>query len=66
MMPEKMDLRDKHQQVRFLFVGRLVSEKGFDRVIEGARYILSTKMPKATLSIFGDGAMREKMLASLG
>jgi len=64
-MLEKTDLRDKHQQVRFLFVGRLVNEKGFDRVIEAARYILGTQNPKATLSIYGDGDMRDAMLARL-
>ncbi len=65
MSQEKTDLRDKQTSVRFLFVGRLVAEKGFDRVITVAKYILAHDASRATLSIYGDGALRKKMILEL-
>ena len=62
MFPIKNDLRDRQKIVRLIFIGRLESEKGFDRVMEVCAQILDSGLP-ATCSVYGEGSLKESFLA---
>ena len=49
------------QSKKAIAVGRLVYEKGFDQLIESWR-IIHKKYPDWTLSIFGEGKLRDKLI----
>lgn len=57
--------RDRSVSPRFAYVGRLVSEKGFEAVIEVARGFLENPDRSSLVEIYGTGPLRNEMLRQL-
>lgn len=57
--------RDRSISPRFVFVGRLVREKGFDMVIEVAKTFLSHEKHKGLLEIYGSGPLQKDLILEL-
>jgi len=57
--------RDRSVSPRYAYVGRLVSEKGFEAVIQVAKEFLEQEGRKSLLEIYGTGPLRNDLLLGL-
>lgn len=55
-----LDISNKKNPTSFMMVGRISSEKGYDRIIPIAKE-LSKKLSNFSIDIYGDGPMRTKI-----